>query len=340
MIFHLALPGVELQKNIIHKSYLDYINNWRENVRNNCEAGIIAATECLQGALVDIAIDGRLVFDWLSVMDDLLTFNNVPIAYSKEYSEKLSGFNNQYLQSTINAIHTRWWIERFIDSKKVEHDKFSSFILGKKQSNGLIYDAEISGTMLRHRMKTELTFSAALSIEILLFANSLSKNLCDELATNLCDLSKIPLLGYMSCEQYRLSALRYLSHEEQFPVGIGDYIESCSVGLEYGWNDFTIASKVDHYMGTAKRVSRDKAIHSPLVACHVSQLSGKIEDQVQRNEVQFRLKKYADYLAMNPNDIPAYQMRDIPVAFGSDITPLEAICASWLIQRFSSGDSK
>lgn len=340
MISHLVVPGVKLQKNLIQKSYLEYVNDWREVIRNNCESGIIAATECIQGALIDIAIDGKLVFDWLSVMEDLLTVNNVPVAYSKEYSEQLSRFNNQYVQSTINAIHTRWWIERFIDSKKVDHNKFSSLILSKKQSNGLIYDAEISGTILRHRMKTELTFSAALSVEILLDANSLSKNLCDELSTSLCDLTKIPLLGYMSCEQYRLSALRYLSHEEQFPVGIGDYIESCAIGLEYGWNDFTIASKVDAYMGTAKRVSRDKAIHSPLVACHVFILSDKIEDQVQRDEVQARLKKYADYLAMNPNDIPAYQMRDVPVAFGSDITPLEAICASWLIQRFSSGDSK
>ena len=340
MITHLVLPGIELQKNIIHNAYKSYVNYWRENIISNCEVGIVAATECLQGALIDIAVHGRLVFDWISVMEDLLTINNLPVAYSKEYSDKLNGFNNQYVQSTIHAIHTRWWIECLINSGKVDHNEFSTLILNKKQSNGLIYDADVSGTILRHRMKTELTFSAALSTEILLVANLLSDSLADELSTNLCDLSKIPLLGYMSCEQFRLTALRHLSHEEQFPVGIGDYIESCSNGLEYGWNDFTIASKVDAYMGTAKRVSRDKAIHSPLVACHVSALSGKIEDQKQRDAVEARLKNYADYLSMNPNDIPAYQMRDLPMAFGSDITPIEAICASWLIQRFSSGDAR
>ena len=120
-------------------------------------------------------------------------------------------------------------------------------------------------------------------------------------------------------------------------IGIDVHIAACEVGLERGWGDFSIASKVDAYMGTAKRTSRDKQIHSPVVACHVKELSKKVTDLELNTAIKGRLESYATYLSEKPLDIPAFQMRDVPIPFGADMTPIEAVCASHLIAHFSSG---
>jgi hypothetical protein len=272
-------------------------------------------------------------------MKDLLTdIDGRPLAYSKNYGKRLYRFEEQYLQSTIHAIHTRWWIEKISSNAEMpDHEKYAQLILAKKSTDGLIYDSDVSETILRHRMKLELTMSAAMSAEILQESGYLTDALRDELSTSLCDPRKVPPLGYMSCEQYRLTALRMLSHEEQFPVGIEDHIDACAIGLDYGWNDFSIASKIDTYMGTIKRTAYDKPIHSPLIACHVAVLADKVENPSRRVGIYQRLDDYAHKLAVNPFDIPAFQMRDIPIPFGSDLSPIEAICASWLITKRNRG---
>jgi hypothetical protein len=145
--------------------------------------------------------------------------------------------------------------------------------------------------------------------------------------------TKCPQVGYMTSESFRLSALRTLGHEALFPTGIGESIEACAEGLDVGWGDFSMKSKVDAYMGTAKRTGRDKQIHSPLVACHVTALAGKIEDAAKKASALERLSAYARHLASEPLDIPAFQMRDVPIPFGEDITPIEALSASHLIAR-------
>jgi hypothetical protein len=187
-------------------------------------------------------------------------------------------------------------------------------------------------------MKAELSMSAAMGAEILSVAGSLTDALRMELATSLCDPRKVPSLGYMTSEQFRLAALRILDHEEQFPVGIGEHIKACEVGLDRGWGDFSIVSKVDAYMGTAKRTSRDKQIHSPLVACHVAVLSTKIDDHTQRAAIKDRMTFYARSLAEKPLDIPAFQMRDVSIPFGTDMTPIETVGASFLIANIRKGD--
>jgi hypothetical protein len=93
-------------------------------------------------------------------------------------------------------------------------------------------------------------------------------------------------------------------------------------------------------MGTAKRTSRDKQIHSPLVACHVGVLSAKVDDPTQRAAIMDRLTIYARNLAENPLDIPSFQMRDVPIPFGADLTPIEAVCASHLIANLRAGDGR
>jgi hypothetical protein len=331
MSAHPMLPGVVLELGFVQPAYEQYLAEWRETAINDAEHGVAAASICHQATLIDLVLEGSLRHDWLSVMADLLTHEGRPIAYSVDYGKRLYKFEGQYLQSTVHSIHTRWWIECLTHPRSVEHDSFARRIMVKKAPDGLIYDSDVSPTTLRHRMKAELSMSAVMAAEILLKANLLTEALCDELSASLCDPRKVPPLGYMTSEQFRLAALRILGREEQFPVGIVEHIEACAEGLDRGWGDFSMKSKVDAYMGTAKRTARDKAIHSPLVACHVAILAEKVNDGARRAMIIERLSSYARTLAANPMDIPAFQMRDIAIPFGADLTPIEAICASKLI---------
>jgi hypothetical protein len=337
MVTHPVLPGISLQSGFIYPAFDIYLRGWREQAITDADNGIAAASICQQAIMIDLVLDGRPKHDWHSVMEDLLTEGDKPLAYSKGFGALLYKFDAQYLQSTVHSIHTRWWNEILTQSEKIDHEKFAGLILSKKGDDGLIYDINVSPTILRHRMKAELSLSALMGAEILFKAGALTQLLKNELATSLCDPRKVPPMGYMASEQFRLAALRILGHEEQFPTGIHEHIKACEVGLAHGWGDFSIASKIDAYMGTAKRTSRDKQIHSPVVACHVKELSKKVTDLELNTAIKGRLESYATYLSEKPLDIPAFQMRDVPIPFGADMTPIEAVCASHLIAHFSSG---
>jgi hypothetical protein len=134
----------------------------------------------------------------------------------------------------------------------------------------------------------------------------------------------------MSAEYFRWRVLQMLDATRHFPVGIAEAIEACAVGLNVGYGDFSIADKRDAYMGTAKRVARDKPIHSPLIACHVTALLDAVPNAEEKVPIEERLGAYKAHLRANPMDIPAFQMRDVPIPFGTDKTPIEVICAAWL----------
>lgn len=331
MAAHPMLPGVVLEVGFSHPAFERYLKDWREDAIRRADDGDAAASACHQATLIDLVLDGRPRHDWRSVMEDLLTDGERPTAYSAAFGRRLYKFGGQFLQSTVHSIHTRWWIEMLADPSGVDHEKFAKLVLAKKQPDGLIYDADVSETILRHRMKAELCMSAAMAAEILNEAGMLTDALRIELATSLADPRKVPPLGYMTSEQFRLAALRLLGHEALFPIGICEHIEACAEDLEVGWGDFAMKSKVDAYMGTAKRTARDKPIHSPLIACHVAVLSSKVDDATKKASVLERLTTYTRALAQNPLNIPAFQMRDVSIPFGADITPIEAICASRLI---------
>jgi hypothetical protein len=180
-------------------------------------------------------------------------------------------------------------------------------------------------------MKSELTLSAAMAVEILRNAGALDEKGALALATNLTDPKKCPPLGYMGMEYFRLHALQQLRHDALFPKGIYDAITACEVGLSVGWCDFSIVSKVDPYMGTAKRTSRDKPIHAPLTALHVRALMEPLPEGDQKAKVRDRLIGYANHLQKQPMNVPAFQMRDVPIPFGADKTPLELVSVSNLI---------
>lgn len=334
MMRHLFLPEVPLDGSSCHPAYAEYMKAWREDVVTRADDGEVAASGCLQGALIDLVSNGKINHDWLGIMDEHLTADARPLAYSERFGAKLHGFGSQYLQSPVHAIHARWWLETALTPDNVDHDRFAAMLLAKRQSDGLIYDADVSETMLRHRMKSELTMSAAMSVEILTAAGKLEGDGARELATNISDPKKCPPLGYMGMEFFRLEALRQLGHDSLFPTGIETAIAACEEGLPYGWCDFSIRSKVDAYMGTAKRTSRDKPIHSPLTAVHVRTLLAAVRPAEEKERLQERMRVYAEHLAKHPADIPAFQMRDVPIPFGTDRTPLEVICASNLIATF------
>lgn len=333
MIEHILMPGIPLRHGFIHPAHEQYLKEWREDAIRHADDGEVATSVCHQAALIDLVLFGKLHHDWMGVMNEFLIDNGSPLAYSEAFGRRLHKFGNQYRQTTVHAIHTRWWIEGLANEGKVDHDGFAHLILTKKQSDGLIYDRDISATILRHRMKSELTMSMALATEILRAANRLTGNIPLELATNITSPTKCPAFGYMSMEYFRLKALQILNHENLFPLGIEGHIEACATDLPVGWCDFAMRSKVDAYMGTAKRTQRDVPIHSPLISCYVSSLLTKIQDATRKSALTQRLTAYLRHLKANPMDIPMFQMRDVPIGFGAERTPIEAICASFLITQ-------
>src|ERR1035437_3772186 len=143
---HALLPGVDLSIPI-RAEYEDYLRTWREEAITRADAGDIAMSICLQATFADLALHGKLVHDWLGVMDEFLTVDGAPVAYSAAYGKRLHRFDAQYIQSTIHAIHSRWWIET-LNGRTTDHDAFADRVLAKKQSDGLIYDRDISETIL------------------------------------------------------------------------------------------------------------------------------------------------------------------------------------------------
>jgi hypothetical protein len=214
MAAHPILPGVILEAGFSHPLFEGYLREWREKAIVDADTGRAAASVCQQATLIDLVLDGRPTHDWLSVMEDLLTDGDRPLAYSVGYGDRLYKFTGQFLQSTIHSTHTRWWVETLSKPDAVDHGKFADLILTKKGPDGLLYDADVSPTILRHRMKAEISMSAAMGAEILSVAGSLTDALRTELATSLCDPRKVPPLGYMTSEQFRLAALRILGREE------------------------------------------------------------------------------------------------------------------------------
>lgn len=333
MVDHVFLSDLKLGLDSIHASHRQYLLAWNEKVANLADEGIVAASLCYQAASIDLFVHGKLMHDWLGVMDEYLMADCGPLAYSENYGNRLHKFSAQYLQSTVHSIYSRWWIDQIQNASGFDNEYYAWLVLKKRQGDGLFYDQDVSPTILRHRMKVELTMSMAMTLRILDSNGMLSEDDKVVHATNISCPKKCPALGYISMEYFRYQSLKSLGHLELFPNGVNEEIKLCTEGLEVGWNDFSMRSKVDAYMGTAKRVQRDKPIHSPLIAFYVLTLLNVLKEQGAIDSVNQRLSEYAAHLRANPMSIPAFQMRDVPIAFGVDITPIEAICASYLMTQ-------
>ncbi len=333
MTAHIFLPGIRLCPISLLPQHEKYLRDWRTAALTSANDDDVCASMCLQTAFIELSTDGRLTTDWLGIFDACLTgASGWPVAYSAKYAKRLHGFENQSVQSTIVAAHTRWWLATLRDDASVDHTWYAQWLLKQKYKDGLIYDHDVSDTVLHHRMRTELTMSLAYALEILCRAKMMNK-VRDNILASLVDSHLFPPSRCMSTEYFRLQALKMLNATCHFPNHIEKAIEACKMDLAVGFCDFAMVDKRDSYMGTAKRTDRDKPIHSPLTACHVMALLPFVQSNEAKKRFEAWLAAYSDHLRENPLDIPAFQMRDVPVPFGADKTPIEVLCAAHLIEN-------
>lgn len=332
MTAHIFLPGIRLRQLPLLPEHDSYLREWHATALEDAEHDDICASICLQAAFIELTRDGRVTTDWLGLFDECLTGpSGWPIAYSEKYGARLHGFANQTVQSTIVAVHTRWWLEVLRAQSGVDHERYGRWLLEHKRKNGLLYDYDISETTLRHRMRTELAMSMAYGLEILHRGSLIDGALRDDLLASLTDARRCGPSRYMSAEYFRLQALRMLNAVHHFPVAIEGAIDACAKDLNVGFADFAMADKADSYMGTAKRTERDKPIHSPLSACHVAALLTTVAAPDAKTRIQTRVADYCAHLQARPLDIPSFQMRDVPIPFGVGKTPIEVLCAAHLL---------
>jgi hypothetical protein len=141
-------------------------------------------------------------------------------------------------------------------------------------------------------------------------------------------LSSCSFTQYLSAEYFRLKSLCWLDSPLLAPSGLSEIFAPCEV--HDGYCDFPVAGKVDDYMGSAKRTSLDKMIASPVAGLHALYLASFVGEQ-KKLQVAERLKRYGRYIRSNPFGIQPFKMRDIDAPFGTGISPLEVIAASYLV---------
>ena len=316
---HLLLPGIDICSLSLPSAYKDWLEGWLRQIEEDLEQGDVSSSACLMGVMTELVLQGSVQTDWCKILDDYLTRNGMPIAYSEAYGKRLHKFS-QWRQTPVHCIHTRWWIERVCGEKP---SSFAGLIQRFVQPNGWIYNPQVSETRLQLRMESEYMMSMAMGLEILACEEQLQNR--DKFIATLASKS---LTKHLSAEYFRIVALRTLGALNQAPCNLAELLSRCET--ETGYSDFSVESKVDDYMGSAKRVSRDKVVPSPLASLYAGVISERCEKAVQ-DGVREKLRSFGEHLKKNPEDIPPFQIRDIPVPFGPGLSPLEVIAASYLV---------
>lgn len=325
MADHIFLSSVPLEGLPIRPEYREWLLDWLSQAEKNIEDGEVASSMCLQGVIVETVLFGETRLDWIAILDDFLTDESgFPLAYSERYGKRLCEFN-QWRQTPVHAVHARYWIETTLGKANPGIDLYARLITSFIQPSGWIYNPKVSETNLRTRMKSEYFMSLAMGLEILAEGGELNQYQKRFEAT----LASTPVTGFLSAEYFRIRALEMMSASHFVPTGIAEVLSSCEADI--GYCDFAIKNKVDDYMGTAKRTSRDKVTHSPLSALHAQHISLHC-DKLTQSRVEVVLKSLKDHMEENPFDIQAFKIRDLPIPFGIDITPLELIAAAALTQ--------
>jgi len=324
MTEHIFLSITRLEDLNILPEYNKWIQSWLESKYKEIDNGDVSSSSCMQGVLSEIILHGKPVSDWCGIMDEyLVDEDGKPLAYSEAYGKRLYYFN-QWKQNPIHAIHTKWWVEKICNRLENTKHEYRKLIESNIQPSGWIYDPKVSNTGIRTRMKSELMMSMAMGVEILKYYNQTTKYSTRLLST----ISFQALTGFVGAEYFRLRALDVLDSAKLAPAGIEHTIDSCEAGR--GYCDFSLENKVDDYMGTKKRVSRDKPVHSAISSLQVLYLSN-LCDLKNKQTIGIRLQEFGRYLKSKPFDLPAFRMRDIEIPFGTDLTPLEIIAASKII---------
>lgn len=295
-----------------------WVETWLDNVLSNSENGIVSSSECMAGAVSELALFGRLKTDWTGIMGEYLETDGMPMAYSKRFGERLYKFP-QWEQSPVHAIYSRWWVERCAGGSD---NAFADTVAKFMQPTGWVYNPCVSDTGVRTRMKTELFMSLAMATQILADARAA----LDRVRMISAAVSVTPT-GFVGAEYFRLRSLQTLEAPEQMPDA-GQMLERCSV--EGGFCDFDVNAKTDDYMGVRKRVARDAAVFSPLVtmyALYVAEMT--LQDQTAVVAMRNRTR---EFVRAEPMNIPSLKMRDLDYPFGDGVTIYEVIAAAVLMR--------
>ena len=324
---HIFFDGVDISSIEVADSYRKWIADWLSTTEKKIDDGEVSSSMCLEGTALELALNKKVVTDWEGILAKYLTDNKgLPIAYSETYGKKLYRFNAWH-QSPVHAVYTRWWIDNLINGEKVDNDFYADLIEKYIQPNGWIYNADVSATVLQHRMKSEYMMSMAMGIDILTSAGCIEKQKEQIQAT----LSHTHITDYLSAEYFRAVALNKIDSTDLIPKNIPEVIRSCE--SEIGYCDFSLTSKVDAYMGTAKRTSRDQELHSSISCTQALYLATTVENGDAEN-IRKILQKYSSHIKDKPMDIPPFKMRDIESPFGLGISPLEILASSYLVKIF------
>lgn len=323
MANHIFLPTLELEKFSFLPEQEAWLKNWLNELELDIERGDIAASTCLQAAISEITLFGRLQTDWIGVMDEFLVKDGKPIAYSEEFGKRLYSFAF-WTQTEVHAIHARTFVE-ILCGQDPAFD-YVALIEELIQPSGWIYNPSVSPTNLRTRMKSEYMLLLAMGIQLLAMFNSLE----DKAKRFEALISSEVLTGYLSAEHFRLFALNILESVNLRPANLESVLVACEVGE--GYCDFDVKSKVDDYMGTAKRVGRDIPVHSAISTLHARAIASVCDDE-SKTRVFDRVKDFGNHIKNNPLDIQSFRMREIEVPFGTGISPLEIVAAAGIIQN-------
>lgn len=313
-------PFFDYSKKKVNPHYEKWLNDWLENVATRVDKGITSSSECIQGALSELMLYGRLKTDWHSILSDYLRLDGECISYSEGHGKLLWNFDAQWQQSTVHAVYYDWCISKML-GKEDEID-YVKQITKMIQPSGWIFNPVVSPTQLRTRMKSELLMSMEMGIEILRDAGEIQQY-SDKFISTLVSFSPT---GYLSAEYFKIRSLELLNHPEQITIDVDSLLNDCLI--ERGYHDYCIEKKTDDYMGTKKRTQHDKPIASPLISTMAKYVSSYSQD---KTAVIKHVEDYASYLSNHPMDIQAFRMRDIEIPFGTSITPFEIIAASTII---------
>jgi hypothetical protein len=332
MIEHLFLPYIDLSTLQLTPAHRAWLQDWLQAIECDLEDGNIASSLCLQGMMAEIVLYGELRYDWPALFEEYLTDEaGNPLAYSENYGKRLYHFGAQWKQTPVHAVHTRFWVDRIYDPATTIQHLYVQLIESWIQPSGWIYNRDVSYTRLRTRMKSEYTMSFAMGLEMLAAADALAPHIPRFTAT----ASNEPSTPYLSAEYFKLCALEQLDKAHLVPNTIAEVLKICEAGK--GYCDFAVSSKVDDYMGSAKRIERDEAVHSPLAALHAGYLA-RVCDVATRQIVRERLRGFRQHLQGRPLDIPAFRIRDVAFPFGTDISPLEVFAAAAIVQELVERD--
>jgi len=331
MIEHVFLPDLDLYTIDPRQAYREWLQRWLKEIERDLEDGNVASSLCLQGMMTELVLYKELRYDWRAIFAHYLTDEaGNPLAYSEQYGQRLYRFDSQWRQTPVHAVHTRFWVDRVYDPSTAVKPHYVQLIEGWIQPSGWIYNRDVSYTHLRTRMKSEYLMSFAMGLEIVAAADARTPREQRFTAT----VSSEPPTPYLSAEYFRLRALEQLGKPHLIPGTISAVIETCQAGA--GYCDFAVSSKVDDYMGSAKRTGRDEAVHSPLAVLHAGYLARHCDTATQQ-AVRERIAHFRQHLVEEPLDIPAFRIRDITFPFGTDISPLEIIAAAAIIQGLAEG---